>query len=96
MYYRITKISHKEGDKDKMVAHLESMNHLIDTIEGLNKVQLISVSPTEVIGISEYDNADQVEKAQEKFNQIMGGMKSYFTGPPEVYHGDVFWGFETK
>ena len=79
-----------------MVAHLESMNHLIDSIEGLNQVQLISVSPTEVIGISEYDNAEQVEKAQEKFKQIMAGMMPYFTSPPEVYHGDVFWGFTTK
>jgi hypothetical protein len=96
MYYRLTKVTHHEGDQKKMIAHLDSMKHLIGAIDGLHHVRLVAISPTEMMAISKYDNAEQVAKAQEQFTEIMIGMKPFFAAPPEVMHGDVFWDFSQE
>ena len=46
------------------------------------------------IGISPYENEQQVLDAEEKFKEVMGGMMQFLTGPPEVSNGDEFWKFE--
>ncbi len=94
MYYRITKVSHRAGVRQQMIDYLKTKEDLMASIEGLHHVRLIGVSDTEVIAVSEYDNAEQVANAEEKFGQIMVGLKDYFAGPPEVMHGDAFWSYE--
>ncbi len=94
MYYRVTRVSHKAGLRDKMTDYLNSQKDLMGTIEGLHGVKLIGISDTEVFAISEYDNEQQVANAEQKFGQIMGGLKDYFTAAPSVVHGEAFWSFE--
>ena len=82
------------SDKDKMTQYLDSKKDLIKTINGLHSVRLVAVSETQTIAISHYDNAQQVADAEETFKQIMIGMKVFFTAPPEIMHGDIFWSVE--
>ena len=90
MYYRITKVTHGANDRDKMISYLDSKKDMIKTIEGLHSVRLVSITDTQTIAISKYDNAQQVADAEEIFKQIMVGMKVFFTAAPEIMHGDVF------
>lgn len=94
MYYRITKVNHKPGVQGEMREYLKSKSELMKTITGLQSVTLVNVSDTSSIGISLYENEQQVLDAEEKFKEVMGGMMQFLTGPPEVSNGDEFWKFE--
>ena len=93
MYYRITKVNHKAGVHDKMKKYLKSKSELIKTIYGLQSVTLVNVSETLSIGISIYENEQQIKEAEGTFNEVMGGMMKFLTGPPEIFNGNEFWKF---
>ena len=91
MYYRVTKVQHRPGARQQMIEALESKKDLMESIVGLKSVRLIEISDTSSMGISLYENAQQVIDAEEKFKELMGGMKPLMTGPPEISNGAEFW-----
>ena len=74
-----------------MIEALESKKDLMESIVGLKSVRLIEISDTSSMGISLYENAQQVIDAEEKFKELMVGMKPLMTGPPEISNGSEFW-----
>ena len=52
---------------------------------------MIAISETESIAISKYENEQQSTMAEQKFKEIMGGMMSFMTTPPEVHNDDECW-----
>ena len=91
MHYRITKVNHELGNRDNIIAYLETKNEEIKSIEGLQSVRMIAISETESIAISKYENEQQLTMAEEKFKEIMGGMMPFMTALPKVYNGDECW-----
>ena len=91
MHYRITKVNHEQGKRDDIIAYLKTKHEDIYSIEGLQSVRMISISETESIALSKYENEQQLTMADEKFKEIMGGMIPFMTGPPEVSNGDECW-----
>ena len=51
----------------------------------------MAISETESIAISKYKNEQQLTLAKKKFKEIMGGMMSFMTAPPEVHNCDECW-----
>jgi hypothetical protein len=96
MYYRVTKVKHQVGARNQMVGVLDSKKDLMKSIEGLQSVRLIEIDETISMGISLYENEQQVVDAEEKFKEIMGGMMPYMTGPPEIINGEQFWEFKLE
>ena len=52
----------------------------MESIVGLKSVRLIEITDTSSMGISLYENAQQVIDAEEKFKELMGGMMPLMTG----------------
>ena len=94
MYYRITKVTHKPGVQDQIRDYLKSKEDLMKAIVGLQSVTLIDIDETTSMGISLYENEQQIINAEEQFKEIMGGMMSFMTAPPEILNGNQFWKFE--
>ena len=67
---------------------------MIKDIIGLQSVTLIKIDETSSMGISIYENEQQVINAEDQFKEIMGGMMSFMTAPPEIKNGNQFWKFE--
>ena len=94
MYYRITKVTNKHVVQDQIRDYLKSKEVLMKAIIGLQSVSLIEIDETSSMGISRYENDEQVINAEEQFKEIMGGMMSFMTAPPEILNGNQFWKFE--
>ena len=94
MYYRITKVTHKPGVQDQIRDYLKSKEDMIKDIIGLQSVTLIKIDATSSMGISIYENEQQVINAEDQFKEIMGGMMSFMTAPPEIKNGNQFWKYE--
>ena len=94
MYYRITKVTHKPGVQDQIRDYLKSKEDLMKAIVGLQSVTLIEIDETSSMGISLYENEQQIINAEAQFKEIMGGMMSFMTAPPEILNGNQFWKFE--
>ena len=94
MYYRITKVTHKPGFQDKIRDYIKSKEDLMKAIIGLKSVTLIEIDETSSMGISLYENEQQVINAEEQFKEIMGGMMSFMSAPPEILSGSQFWKYE--
>ncbi len=90
MYYRVTKVQHSVAARAQMIESLESKKDLMESIVGLKSVRLIEITDTSSMGISLYENAQQVIDAEEKFKELMGGMMPLMTGPPEILNGAEF------
>ncbi len=63
-----------------MIESLESKKDLMESIVGFKSVRLIEITDTSSMGISLYENAQQVIDAEEKFKELMGGMMPLMTG----------------
>ena len=74
-----------------MIESLESKKDLMESIVGFKSVRLIEITDTSSMGISLYENAQQVIDAEEKFKELMGGMMPLMTGPAEILNGAEFW-----
>ena len=74
-----------------MIESLESKKDLMESIVGFKSVRLIEITDTSSMGISLYENAQQVIDAEENFKELMGGMMPLMTGPPEILNGAEFW-----
>ena len=74
-----------------MIESLESKKDLMESIVGFKSVRLIEITDTSSMGISLYENAQQVIDAEEKFKELMGGMMPLMTGLPEILNGVEFW-----
>ena len=72
MYYRITKVTHKPGVQDQIRDYLKSKEDLMKAIVGLQSVTLIEIDETSSMGISLYENEQQVINAEETFSTLMG------------------------
>ncbi|MCH2021675.1 MAG: hypothetical protein MK207_04270 [Saprospiraceae bacterium] len=94
MHYRITKVLHQAGKRQSIVDHLNTMEDKIKSIQGLQSLRLLEISETESYGISVYENEQQIKDAEEQVREIMSGMMSFMTGPPEKVSGGVFWSLE--
>ena len=79
MYYRVTKVQHRVGARAQMIESLESKKDLMESIVGFKSVRLIEITDTSSMGISLYENAQQVIDAEEKFKELMGGMMPLMT-----------------
>jgi len=77
-----------------MIATLESKKNLMKSVEGLQSVRLIEIDDTTSLGISLYENAQQVVNAEKKIKELMSGMMPHITGPAQIMNGGEFLKFE--
>lgn len=91
MHYRITKVHHAEGNREKLVEVLESKKKTLNSFDGLINVRLIGVSDKVTIAISEYESEEKLKNVETRFQDLMVDMMSLMSEPPEVHNGDVFW-----
>ena len=91
MHYRITKVSHEAGMRDKFVEILKAKEAIINSFEGLNYVRMIAISETATLAISEYGSEAQLKAVEGRFKEVMIDMAPLMTAPPEVLNGDSFW-----
>jgi len=94
MHYRITKVHHESGNREKLVEVLESKKKTLSSFDGLISVRLIGVSDTVAFAISEYESEEKLKSVESKFQEFMVGMIQLMSEPPEVHNGDVFWEYE--
>ena len=64
MYYRITKVTHKPGVQDQIRDYLKSKESLMKAIVGLKSVTLIEIDEISSMGISLYENEQQIQQRE--------------------------------
>lgn len=94
MHYRITKVHHEVGNRNKLVEVLESKVKTLKTFDGLKYVRLVAVSDMVTIAISKYESEVLLDKVEPRFRELMIDLMPLMSGPPEVHNGDVFWDHE--
>lgn len=93
MYYRVTKVTHNEDARPKMLAILDAKNELLQDFDGLHYVKMVALSDTETLAISEYETEAHLQAVETRFRELMMEMMPLMAGPPEVLSGAEFWCF---
>ena len=92
MYYRFTKVKHDPSKYDTIMEYADNtVRPQLASIEGLNQVQAVSLSDSEMMVIAAYDTEENAAKGAMKSMAIFGGMAAMLTAPPEQYGGEVVW-----
>ena len=91
MYYRVTKINVNEGHMDEVVSYMDSVSNRFSEFEGLQNINCIQVSKTEVYAFACYKTEDQANNAAVLQKEILGGMAKFFSAPPELMTGPQLW-----
>ena len=91
MYYRINTISFDASRKDEFMAYADSMRDQMKQIVGVQSICIIETSEGEATGVAIYDSKTSAEEALPEIQKIMGGMKEFFTAPPDLKLGPIMW-----
>ena len=91
MYYRINTISFDASRKDEFMAYADSMRSEMKNITGVQSICIIETSEGQATGVAIYDSKASAEDALPQIQKIMGGMKEFFTAPPDLKLGPVMW-----
>jgi len=96
MYYRINTISFDASRKDEFMAYADSMRSEMKNITGVQSICIIETSEGQATGVAIYDSKASAEDALPQIQKIMGGMKEFFTAPPDLKLGPVMWSMNDK
>tara|TARA_E500000331_G_C17049765_1_gene623408 strand:+ start:417 stop:698 length:282 start_codon:yes stop_codon:yes gene_type:complete len=92
MYARITHV--KMTDVKAAVERINENKHLMAEMNGWISSRIVQVSDDEVMGIGFFQTKEDYEASEEQFGKIMGVMKDFMPGPPDVKSGDVLFHHE--
>ena len=92
MYARITHV--KMTDVKAAVERINENKHLMTEMTGWISSRIVQVSDDEAIGIGFFQTKEDYEASEEQFGKIMGVMKDFMAGPPDVKSGDVLFHHE--
>ena len=92
MYARITHV--KMTDVKAAVELINENKHMMTEMTGWISSRIVQVSENEVMGIGFFNTKEDYDASEEQFGKIMGVMKDFMTGPPDVKSGDVLFHHE--
>jgi len=91
MHYRITKIRFRPETYEKVFSTMDSRKKDILKIEGVEWVDSIKTSESEIMVIAKYDKSESADAATPKVKEMLETLSDFVTAPPERVHGDVVW-----
>ena len=89
--YRVTTYEFNPEKFDEMIAYTQGMKDDVLRIEGLNFGHICRTSENSAIIIAQYVDEEAMKKATPKFKEIMGGMRQFFTSPPNPAEAEIIW-----
>ena len=92
MYARITHV--KMRDVKAAVERIYENNHMMTEMTVWISSRFVQVSENEAMGIGFFNTKEDYDASEEQFGKIMGVMKDFMTGPPDVKSGDVLFHHE--
>jgi len=78
-------------NQSKISAYLSSVIEEIESIDGLIRITLISVSESETLGLSYYESEEKMVRATEVQQRVLAGVAELLDGAPEIDDGDIYW-----
>ena len=76
---------------DDMIAYADGVKEDVRKIEGLNFGHVCRTSENSATIIAQYIDEEAMTNATPKFREIMGGMRQYFTSPPNPAEAEIIW-----
>ena len=92
MYARITHV--KMTDVKAAVERINESKHMMTEMTGWISSRIVQVNDDEAMGIGFFQTEEDYEASEEQFGKIMGVMKDFMTGPPDVKSGNVIFHHE--
>ena len=90
-YYRVTTYEFNPEKFDDMIAYADGVKEDVRKIEGLNFGHVCRTSENSATIIAQYIDEEAMTNATPKFREIMGGMRQYFTSPPNPAEAEIIW-----
>jgi len=91
MHYRLTTYEFNPNQFDEMMAYADGIKDKVAAIDGLNFAHVCRTSESGAVIVAQYTNKEVMENATSMFQEIMGGMAQFFTGPPSPVSSEVIW-----
>ena len=81
-------------DVEAAVERINENKHLMAEMTGWISSRIVQVCDDEAMGIGFFQTKEDYEASEEQFGKIMGVMKDFMAGPPDVKSGDVLFHHE--
>mgnify|MGYP003299587272 CR=1 FL=1 len=76
-------------DVKAAVERINENKHMMTEMTGWISSRIVQVSENEAMGIGFFKTKEDYDASEEQFGKIMGVMKDFMAGPPDVKSGDV-------
>ncbi len=94
-YVRHTGMPFDPSNYDAMMAYMETMFEMADSMPKLKLGRLVRVADDRIIGTIGYTNKKAADAASEFARPAMAGLAEFMTGQPNIIQGDVVWTFDS-
>ena len=96
MFYRVGKVSCKEGKSDDVLNYFRSNDEFFGSIKGIHSLSYFKSGHDEVTGVAVWESKEILDANAEKVQSIIAGLMEYVTGPPEISEGTLEYQFKQK
>ena len=90
-FYRVTTYNFDSNKFDDMLEYGNSIKDEVKAIEGLNFGHICRTGENSATIVAQYTNEKAMNDATPKFREIMGGMRKFFTSPPNPVGAEIIW-----
>ena len=80
MFYRVGKVSCKEGKSDDVLNYFRSNDEFFGSIKGIHSLSYFKSGHDEVTGVAVWESKEILDSNAEKVQSIMAGLMEYVTG----------------
>ena len=94
-YVRHTGMPFDPSNYDAMMAYMETMFEMADSMPKLKLGRLVRVADDRIIGTIGYTNKEAADAGSELARPAMAGLAEFMTGQPNIMQGDVVWTFDS-
>ena len=91
MSFRVTDINFDPSRREELLAYCDGQRENIKAVNGIETVDVIEVGEGQAVIIARYDSEESAVAATETVQEILGGMASYMTAPPNRKGGPIMW-----
>tara|TARA_Y100001935_G_scaffold90825_1_gene75372 strand:+ start:66 stop:347 length:282 start_codon:yes stop_codon:yes gene_type:complete len=92
MYVRITNV--KMTDVKAAVERVNENKHMMTEMTGWISSKIVQISENEAMGIGFFESKEAYDASEEQFTKMMGVIKDFMAGPPDVKSGNVIFQHE--
>ncbi len=96
MFYKVGKVSCKEGKSDDVLNYFRSNDEFFGSIKGIHSLSYYKSGYDEVTGVAIWESKESLDANTEKVQSMMVGLMEYVTEAPKIYEGTLEYQFIQK